>query len=188
MKDAVSEIYVVEVNADGDKGYPDDMVVEIAICRVDTDTMTFDSVYHELIQNDPLDMGKSSLDILTDNAGIDARELYLGTPSDEVIADVRRILEGKDTACFDLKETFMKFLINEPWDLTGVVTVMPAVSIRVPPKDKAGADKTLQERIRHSYFRLCPEDPAGIGEGRRALDLAQMTSQMILTLRKNGMY
>lgn len=184
----VSEIYVVEVNADGDKGYPDDVVVEIAICRVDTDSMIFDSVYNELIQRDPLDMGKSSLDTLTETAGIDTRELYLGVPLDDVVADVRRILEGKDVACFDLKETFMKFLINEPWDLTGVVTIMPAVSIRVPQNAKPDRDKTPQERIRYSYSKVCPEDPASIGDGHRALDLVQMTSQMVLTLRKDGMY
>lgn len=184
----MSSIYVVEVNADGDKGYPDNSVVEVGICRVDTETLDYDSVYGELIARDPLDMGKTSLDNLTDNAGIDVRELYLGLPEEEVVADVRKILKGQDVACFDVRETFMKYLLNIPWDLTKEAMIMPAVSIRLPGNLNLNREDPIQNRIAAAYSAFCPGDPAEVGDGRRALNLAQMTSEILIKLRKEGRY
>lgn len=184
----MSSIYVVEVNADGDKGYPENVVAEVGICRIDTETLDYDSVYGELIAIDPLDLGKTSLDTLTDTAGIDVRELYLGLPEEDVVADVRKILKGQDVACFDVRETFMKYLLNVPWDLTKEAMIMPAVSIRVPRSLNINREAPVQERIVAAYTSLCPGDPAGVGDGRRALNLAQMTSEILIRLRKDGMY
>ncbi len=187
-KGFVSSVYVVEVNSDGDKGYPENVVVEVGICRIDMETLDYDSVYGELIEKDPLDMGKTSLDFLTDRAGIDTRELYLGLPEENVISDVKKILKGQDVACFDVRETFMKYLLNFPWDMTKEVMIMPAVSFRVPKNLNLKRDDPVQDRIVAAYNSLCPGDPAGIKDGRRALHLAQMTSEILIILRKEGMY
>lgn len=184
----MSSIYVVEINADGDKGYPDNVVMEVGICRIDTATLDYDSVYGELIARDPLDMGKTSLDTLTDTAGIDVRELYHGLPEEDVVSDVRKILKGQDVACFDVRETFMKYLLNVPWDLTKEAMIMPAVSIRIPRNLNLKREDPVQKRIADAYSLLCPGDPAGVGDGRRALNLAQMTSEILIKLRKDGMY
>lgn len=186
--ESVSSIYVVEVNADGDKGYPDNVVVEIGICRINTETLDYDSVYGELIEKDPLDMGKTSLDVLTDTAGIDVRELYLGLPEEDVVSDVKKILKGQDVACFDIRETFMKYLLNEPWDLTKEAMIMPAVSLRIPQNVNLKKNESLQNRISKAYEILCPGDPARVKDGRRALHLAQMTSEILIKLRKDGVY
>lgn len=184
----MSSIFVVEVNSDGDEGYPENVVVEVGICRINTETLDYDSVYGELIEKDPLDLGKASLDNLTDRAGIDVRELYLGLPEENVVSDVRKILKGQDVACFDVRETFMKYLLNDPWDLTKEAMIMPAVSIRVPKSLGLKKDGSLQDRIAAAYNALCPGDPAGVKDGRRALHLAQMTSEILIRLRKEGMY
>lgn len=184
----MSSIYVVEVNTDGDRGYPENVVVEVGICRIDTENLDYDSVYGELIEKDPLDMGKTSLDILTGRAGIDVRELYHGLPEEDVVSDVRKILKGQDVACFDVRETFMKYLLDMPWDLTKEAMIMPAVSFRIPRDLNVKRDDPVQDRIAAAYEALCPGDPAGVKDGRRALNLAQMTSEILIKLRKDGMY
>lgn len=181
-------MYVVEINGDGEKGYPENVVAEIGICRVDPEYKDFDTVYHDVIQLDPMDIGKASLDWLSATSGMDVRELYLGSPVMDVATRVKKILRGNDVACFDIGEVFGKYLLYEPWDLTHEVSVMPSVSRRIPGNASPEPGKTFNERIRYAYSVICPGDPAGIGDGRRALDLAQMTSQMIMALRSHGLY
>ena len=184
----MSELYVVEINGDGEKGYPENVVAEIGICRIDSEYKDFDTVYHDVILLDPMDIGKSSLDWLSSTSGMDVRELYLGSPVMDVATYVKKIFNGNDVACFDIGEVFGKYLLYEPWDLTHEVSVMPSVSRRIPRNAMSEPGKTLNERIRYAYSVICPGDPAGIGNGRRALDLAQMTSQMIVVLRSHGLY
>ncbi len=181
-------MYVIEVNADGDKGYPDNIVVEVGICKVDLDSMDFDSVYNDLLLLDPLDIGKTSLDWLTETAGIDVRELYLGTPQNEVVSKVKDILKGSEVACFDVGVTFRRFLSYDPWDLTKEITIMSSVSSRMPSNASPIIKTNLQERIGYAYSKICPDDPADVGKGRRALHLAQMTSEIMIRLHQNGMY
>lgn len=184
----VTDMYVIEVNADGDKGYPDNIVVEVGVCRVDLDRMDFDSIYNDIILLDPLNMGKTSLDWLTDTAGIDVRELYMGSPQEEIVSKVREILRGNEVACFDIGETFGRFLLFEPWDFTKEMTIMSSVSSRMPRNASPILKTNLQERIGYAYSKLCPDDPADVGDGRRALQLAQMTSEIMIRLRKSGLY
>lgn len=181
-------MYVIEVNADGDKGYPDNIVVEVGVCKVDLDRMDFDSIYNDIILLNPVDMGKTSLDWLTDTAGIDVRELYLGTPQEEVVSNVKELLKGNEVACFDVGVTFGRFLLYEPWDFTKEITVMSSISSRIPSNASPIVKTNLQERIGYAYSKLCPDDLANIGKGRRALHLAQMTSEIVIKLRKNGLY
>lgn len=188
VQECVKEIFVIEINADGDKGYPDNIVVEVGVCRVDLDTMDFDSIYNDMILLNPLDVGKTSLDWLTDTAGIDVRELYLGSLQDEVVSKVKELIKGKEVACFDVGETFGRFLLYEPWDLTKEVTIRSSVSSRMPGNASPTFKTNLQERIGYAYSKICPGDPAAIGNGRRALQLAQMTSEIMIRLHKIGMY
>lgn len=184
----VKDMYVIEVNADGDKGYPDNIVVEVGVCKVDLDRMDFDSIYSDIIVLDPLNMGKTSLDWLTDTAGIDVRELYMGLPQEEVVSNVKKLLKGNEVACFDIGETFGRFLLFEPWDFTKEMTIMSSVSSRMPRNASPILKTNLQGRIGYAYAKLCPDDPADVGDGRRALQLAQMTSEITIRLRKSGLY
>lgn len=179
---------MVEVNGDGAESYPDSTVAEIGICSVDLETKDFDTIYHEVIKLDPLDLGKTSLDWLSATSGMDVRELYLGSPVKEVAEHVRKILKGNYVACFDIGEVFGKYLIYEPWDLTHEVSVMPSVYRRLPGNAVKRGDELLNDRIRTAYSAMCPGDPACIGEGRRALHMAQMTSEIIIRLRSQGLY
>ncbi|NCA73471.1 MAG: hypothetical protein EOM93_01300 [Gammaproteobacteria bacterium] len=184
----MSELYAVEINGDGDAGYPHNVVAEIGICRVDLGSEDFDTVYHDVVRLDPLDIGKASLDWISAASGMDARELYFGSPAVEIAAHVRDVLAGGDVACFDIGEVFGKYLLYGPWDLTHEVSVMPSVSLRIPRNAIPVQGTMLNDRIRYAYSVLCPGDPAGVGKGRRALHLAQMTSEIIIMLRSHGLY
>ncbi len=184
----MGEILVIELNGTGPKGYPDDLVAEIAVCRILPDYGDFDTVYQKTVSHDPLNLGRQSLEWIYEKSGMPAEEFYYGTGMAEIASEVKEIVGGNEVACFDVREVFGKYLLYEPWDMTFDVTVLPSVSFRI--SSGKGSDKTaeINGRISSAYLDMYPGDPAGIGRGRRALHLAQMTSMILIGLRRAGLY
>ncbi len=181
----MTETYVVEIVATGAGGYPKEQVAEIAICRI-TGT-EFETTYCNGICLDPLDLGKNSLDYLSENHGIEAEDLYTGSPLDAVVADVQKLLFGNECTAYDAGNVFGRYLAFEPWDLTGNATILPSLSSRLP-RDLKGPVSEESRMLESAYETLCPGDPAQTNGGRRALHLAQMASCILLELRGRGLY
>jgi hypothetical protein len=182
------DVYVVQVISDGCKGYPSDEVAEIAVCALDMKASDCDCVYDELLFMEPTEMGKSKLDYLDENAGIHAEDLYNGVRLDDVVREVRAVLKGKDVASFDVRNVFYGYLLCMPWDMTGEFSIMPAVSARMERTYKTAAIGEENAQIRKAYGHYCPDDPMDVGDGRRALDLAQMTAALAFEMRRRGLY
>lgn len=182
----MDEVYVVEIAATGPKGSPQDGVAEIAVCRMLADGSDFDTVYNDGVALDPLDLGKDSLDYMEGNYGILPEELYAGTPVGRAVADFQRAVFGRECTSYDMGNVFGKYLSFEPWDATRNLTLLPSISLRLP-----GALKGVPEQehllIRKAYEALCPGDPACVGDGRRALHLAQMAVSVLMVLRRRGL-
>jgi hypothetical protein len=183
----VAELFVIELNGTGPEGYPSDSVAEIAICRILPDYGDFDTVYQQTVYHDPLDLGKQSLEWIYEKSGMSAEEFYYGKEISEVASEVREIIRGNEAVCFDVREVFGKYLLYEPWDFTFDVTLLPSVSFRIPSSEFSdGTD--INDRISSVYRRMYPNDPAGIGNGRRAMHLAQMTSMILAGLHRTGLF
>ena len=180
----MDEVYIVEVAVTGESGFPKDAVVQIAICRMEADGSDYDTVYEDNIALDPKDVGHDALTRLEEVYGITAEILYMGEDRSEVISRVTSILKGHDCASFS-KMTFSKFLCYEPWDLNCEVTFLPAISLLIP-RDMLG--DTDPNSLHNVYGRLCPGDPAGVGEGRSAMDMAQMSACVAMAMRRKGFY
>lgn len=176
--------YIVEIATTGTSGYPKDVVVQIGICRLSDDFSDYDSVYDATIAVDPKDLGHDALDRIDSVYGISPESLYFGEDINKVSGDVRTILSGGDCISFD-KVTFARFLCFEPWDLNHIVTFMPAISLMIPD-GSFESDTPLS--IHEVYSRLCPDDPANIQSGKNALDMAQMSSCIVIEMRKKGFY
>ena len=82
---------------------------------------------------------------------------------------------------------FGKHLNYEPWDCTRNLTVLPSISMRLDPELK-GPPEREHELIRTAYDELCPGDPACVGDGKGALDLARMAVSVLMRLRAEGWY
>lgn len=183
----MEEFYVVELALTGPKGAPKDGVAEIAVCRVLADGSDFETVYNDGIALDPLDLGKEPLDYMESNYGILPEELYEGSPEDRVVSDFQKLVFGKECTAYSVGNVFGKHLNYEPWDATRNLTLLPSLSVRLPPEYK-GTPEEEHLQIRRAYEALCPGDPAGVGAGGHAVDLAQMAASIGARLRRDGMY
>ena len=181
----MDDVHVVEIAVTGPKGAPNDRVVEIAVCRVLFDGSDFDTLYSDSIALDPLDLGKGPLDYLESNYGITAQDLYAGSPEGRVVEDFQKILFGAECTSYNVGNVFGKHLNFEPWDATRNLTLLPSVSVRLPAELRGPPEHLL---IRRAYMSLCPGDPAGVGDGRHAIDLAQMSASVTALLRREGLF
>ncbi|MCL2148100.1 MAG: hypothetical protein FWH47_02025 [Methanomassiliicoccaceae archaeon] len=182
------EIFVVQALATGPDGFPYDEIADLAICRVDLDRGEYRTVYHNVIYYDPKRLGKKKLDYLLGICGLSAEEIYAGDPEEKVAEDVASIIDGKDIAAFDGKQEFGRYMTFDPWDITYRSSVMPSVSSKMPISLKCRSPADEPVTIRKAYRRLLKGDPACVGTGRRAIHLAQMTSELMIYMRGKGKY
>jgi len=181
------DICVLEVNASGPKGFPDDEVIEIGICGVDLVGMSTENLYFSRIRYDTSSWNDDKKEY-TKRCGITLSDIENGVPSDTVCRDVKGILRGRSVASYDIRNVFYRYMVNEPWDLTKEVTTMPSVSSRLPASHRRNIPSDENIHIRNSYSRIFNDDPMNVGNGKSALDAALMTSAILMELRKNGRY
>lgn len=175
-------VYVVEVHTDGEYGFPRDRIAEIGICRVDTGTGDVESAFSTRVHLEPGSFMKRQRQYLYATSGLTPEDLAVGMPEAEAARQVKRILAGKTVTSFDIGYTFKKFLVYDPWDITLEMSVMSSASVGLPPSLREGT-LSQPEMIRRAYGTLFPDDEKGIGDGRSALDLALMTSFILLEMR-----
>ena len=176
------DVCIIEVNSSGSKGFPDDEVVEIGICGADLKKADVETLYSSFIRYDTDSWNAEKKEHLK-NSGISLKDISNGTDLDVVCKDVKKILGGRSATSYDIRDVFHRYMVNEPWDLTKEVTVMPSVCSRLP-LPRAGGN----ERIVSSYNSMFRDDPMNVKNGRSALDFALMTSAILVELRKKGRY
>ena len=183
----MDDVYVVEIAATGPKGMPKDTVAEVAVCRMLADGSDFDTVYDCMVAMDPRDIGKEGLDYLTSNYGIQPEELYSGEEQSVVVSQLQKAVFGRECTSYNVGAVFGKYLSFEPWDCARELTLLPSISMRLD-KELKGAPEKEHELIRKAYDTLCPGDPACVGDGRRAVHLAQMAASVLMRLRRDGWF
>ncbi len=187
IRTRMDDVYVVQLVSTGPQGTPRDTVAEVAVCRMFADGSDYDTVYNEGVALDPRDLGKEPLDYMLANHGMEPEDLYGGIPEDDVSRRLQEVLEGRDCTSYNVGNVFGRYLAFEPWDLTGEVTLLPSICARLPA-DLKGPVQDEASLIRKAYVSLCPEDPAGVGDGMRAIHLAQMATSVLMFLRGRGLF
>jgi hypothetical protein len=182
------EIFVIQALSTGPDGYPYDEIADIAICVVDLEGNTYRTVYHNVVYYDPKQLGKTKLDYLSGTGGPYAEEIYAGDPEKKVADDVLKIIDGGSIAAYEGKQEFGRYMSFDPWGITQRCTVMPSVSAKMPVSLKCRFPSDEPVTIRKAYRRLLRNDPACVGTGRRAIHLAQMTSELMIHMRGKGKY
>jgi hypothetical protein len=180
------DIYVMQVVSDGPEGFPRDEIVDVGICGIDLERMEVDSIYSMFVSYDDTVLTDDKKKYLADN-GISADDVRKGASVASVCADVKRLLRGRTVASFDVRNVFYRYMVNEPWDLTKEVSVMPSVGSRLPrPANPGPSDENLS--IRNAYRRIFGDEHADLNNGKRALDHALMSSDILIELRKRELY
>lgn len=181
------DVHVMQIISNGPEGFPKDEVVDVGICAVDLDTMEVDSVYSMMIRHDTSSWDDDKKGYII-NANIPLNDVDNGMSVNDVCNDVKRILNGRDIASFDIRNVFYRYMVNEPWDLTKEASIMPSICSRLPSSQRCTVPAEENVKIREAYEKMFKDDPMDIGTGTRALDHALMSSAILMELRKRGKY
>ncbi len=183
----LDEIHVLAISKTGDKGFPLDQVIEVAVFRVDLAQNMMESVFDTLVRQDTATWSEEVTAHVKETYGITPETVEMGRQEDEVAKDLRDILQDKVITGFDVKGDFMGHLMNEPYDLAKEAEVCSAVSARTSfiyrPETP---DQTMA--LRMSYDMILPDDPAGAGEDLGAYGDAARASALLIELRNRGLY
>ena len=187
------EIFVVDTETTGLDGYPKDVIVEIAICKVDTKSKTVEDVYNSIVGHDvkSWDSFRRTAWIFR-NTTLKLPMVASAKPEKEVVEEVREFLKDRSVTSFNVSFDFPSFLSSEPWKLDEVVKniencIMERATLVCKIKGSYGNYKwpTLEE----AYEMLCKGNPAKIkGQTHRALDDTLMASHILLSLIESDNY
>jgi hypothetical protein len=75
-----------------------------------------------------------------------------------------------------------------PWDITCMAEIMPSISAKMPISLRCKSPEDEPQIIYKAYHRLCKENPASVGRGRRATDLAKMSAYLLFHMHGKGKY
>ncbi len=180
-------VYVIESISDGAEGHPYDEILSIAACKVDLDAGDYETVFSEVVQVEPKYVGKRKLDY-AESKGLDVQSLYTGMPLGDIVRELTEIVKGQYVTSYDIRQQFTKYLCNDPWDLTGSVTIMPSIMMRQPISLRCKYPEDEPDIIVKAYRKAFRNDPANVGKNRDAMELAQMASMVAISLRARGKY
>ncbi len=185
----LDEIHVVAISKTGERGFPQDHVVEVAVFKVDLSQNMMESVYDAVVHHRTASWPEDVRTHVEENYGITAAEVDLGRDEGEVASELRDVLQDKVVTSFDVKTDFMGYLKNEPWDLAKEAEVSTAISarssfvFRFPPSRVGDPDL-----VRETYRNILPDDPVGVGDSKGAYDDAARASALLLELYDRGLY
>lgn len=181
-------IFVVETITSGAQGYPYDEVLSIGVCSVDLEKGDFDSVYDAVIRKEPKYLGKAKLDY-AEARGLNVSELYTGVPEAQVAKEFKELIKGRYVTSYDIRQEFQRYFTNNPWDITLEAHIMPSIMARQPISFRCKVPEDEPDIIVKAYRKMFRKtDPANVGKGRGALELAQMASQIMLNLYEREKY
>ena len=175
----MDDVYVVEAAVTGPKGFPQDRVVEVSVCHMHSDGNDYDTIYDSFAFADPMDIGKDSLDYLSENYGISAEVLYVSPPVEVVVKELFSKLQDKECTSFNVNRTFGQFLCVEPWDLNGEVIFLPSISSRLPQE--------YANDLKAAYDYVTPGNPMDV-HGTNSMDMCLMSTSIMMQLRRTGYF
>jgi DNA polymerase-3 subunit epsilon len=186
-------IYVIDTETTGLDGYPRDVVVDIAVCKVDPRKGTVDEIYSSVVGHDVSrwnDERKNAW--IFQNTDLSLDMVASAPPAEKVASDIRKILSGKNVTTFNTGFDLDKFLYHEPWSLKG--KIIPSRCIMLASKNVCRLPGLYEEykwpKLEEAYSIIVDGDPAGINgeQTHRALSDAVMASHILIALCRNGRY
>lgn len=190
---AKPEIYVLDSETTGLKGYPYDHVVDIGVCKVSLQDGTVEEIYSSVVGHDVDSWDQATRGAwIFENTDLTLEEVAAATPAAEVAEKLREILRGQFSTSFNVDFDFRKFLFHPPWELEQVISLTPCIMRKAMPicaiPGYYGDYKF--PRLQEAYDMIVPGDPAGIkgNQTHRALSDAVMASHILIQLERMGKY
>ena len=185
-------IYVLDTETTGLDGYPDDVVVDIAVCRVDPVKGTVENVYSSVVGHDVSKWSDKMRDAwIFQNTDLTLEQVSKAPPAEKVAADITKILDGKNVTAFNKEFDMNKFLYHRPWNLKGRIRESRCIMLASKNVCKLpGLYDYKWPRLDEAYSMIVKGDPACINgdQEHRALSDAVMASYVLIELFRSGNY
>ncbi len=133
------KIFVVDTETTGlDGAHGGDRIVEIAICEVDTELGTIQKVYESIVGHDTKEWDEWKKDAwIFQNSDLTLEKVEKGPPANDVIKEVRKILDDKNVTSYNTGFDWHLFLELEPWNIP-YFRLMPCIMLSATPVCKIG--------------------------------------------------
>lgn len=186
-------LHMVDTETTGLDGGPSDLVLDIGIVEIDTGMKTVAPVYSEVVGYDVSGWSDRLRDSwIFSHSDLTPEMVSRGKPLEEVVGEVRGLLDGKTAVSYNEAFDFGKFLYRHPWSLRCDTAPDPMlIAHELVDGDIVFDDgSTSWPRLEKAYRVLCPGDPAGMGgpQAHRALSDALQASYVLLRLVDEGLY
>lgn len=190
-KQRLTSILVVDTETTGLDGYPNDYVVEIAICKVPLESLEVETVYNSVVGHDTSKWEHWQRNAwVFGNSNLTLEMVQKAKPEKEIVKEVQEILNNKFMTSFNSLFDFYSFLLHEPWNIQlPSEGLMPCIMLQAAPSCRLPGyygDYKWPSLI-EAYSLLCKNNPARVEHQRhRALDDTIMSSHVLLALLKEG--
>ena len=186
-------IYVLDTETTGLDGYPQDVVVDIAICRTDLRKGTVENVYSSIVGYDVSKWNNARKNAwIFQNTDLTLDDVASAPDVTTVAADVRSILRDKNVSTFNTAFDLVKFLYREPWSLKNVIRESKCIMLASKNVCKIPGfyEDYKWPRLDEAYSMIVEGDPANIcgNQTHRALSDAVMASHILIALHRMKCY
>jgi len=189
------EIYVLDTDTTGLKGHPQDVIVDIAVCRVDLDKGTVDPVYSSVVGYDTSEWNEYRRNAwIFENTDMTLDMVDAAPPVQEVVADIRKLLRGKKVTSYNTEYDMGKFLYHEPWKMKDLFIECTDIMKAATPICKVPSQYYGRQyqypKLDLAYEKIVEGDPAGIKgvQEHRAMSDAKVASHILVQLFRDRAY
>ena len=190
----MTKIYIVDTETTGLVGAPRDLVVDIGICEFDTFTQNVKDVYSSRLGYDTSewsDSMKNAWIFTHQGADLTVEDVTIpnAPPAEQVIQEVKTILDGQLVTSYNMPFDFDKFLLKGPWWLN--VHLGRDIMLSATAYILNGTGDGRYQSLQKAYdFIFRGYDPAKIGSIEKHLGLpdARMAAYVLKKLWQMNMY
>ena len=190
-----TEIYVLDTETTGLKGAPEDCVVDIGIARVNLESGEVREAYSSVLGYDVDRWNEYRRTAwIFENTDMSLDMVRAAPPAEDVIADVRKLLKGKNVTSYNVAYDMGKFLYKAPWSMRRVFDeandiMLAAKDVCKLPSQYYGRDYRYP-KLDYAYETIVEGDPAEIHgtQNHRAYSDAVMASYVMIQLYRDGQY
>lgn len=191
----VEDIYVLDTETTGLKGAPEDVIVDIGVCKVDIKSGKVEPVYSSIVGYDTSrwnDYRRNAW--IFDNTDLTLDMVHSAPPFSKILNDISALLSGKKVTSYNIEYDMGKFLYRDPWNMKGLFVpctdIMKAATYVCKVPSQYYGREYQYPKLDFAYSMITDGDPAGIcgKQDHRALSDAKVASHVMIQMYRDGTY
>lgn len=191
----VEDIYVLDTETTGLKGAPKDVIVDIAVCKVNLQEGTVDPVYSSVVGQDTSKWDDYKRNAwIFNNTDMTLEMVDSAPPFEQVRSEVSDLLCNKSVTSYNTGYDMKMFLYQKPWDFKGLfrlcTDVMEAAMYVCKLPSQFYGIEYRYPKLEYAYMEITKGDPANIKgvQDHRALSDAVVASHLMIQMYRDGTY